>query len=194
MGDQPEQADKSLAPKEVTKPLIHSVNDIEPSNFWEKAGAETFKSFSANLVDQGILPPLDKSDVMDTMAKAAEAQVGKSASIPGDHGASSGSLASMVAKFADNNIQLNANIGDLVNDLTGKHKWQLSEYKPGDAVAPGSMLVSDFSKPVGKRNIGIVDSTGTNAIYDTIRGDVVKADISRSNPPFQYVLTPPKDT
>ena len=27
------------------------------------------------------------------------------------------------------------------------------------------MLVSDFSKPVGKRNIGIVDSTGTNAIY-----------------------------
>lgn len=194
MGDQPEQAEKSLAPKEVTKPLIHSVNDIEPSNFWEKAGAETFKSFSANLVDQDVMPPHNRSEMMDTMAKAAEAMVGKSASIPGDGGASSGSLASMVAKFVDNSIQLNANIGGLVNDLTGKHKWQLSEYKPGDAVAPGSMLVSDYTRPAGKRNIGIADSTGKNAIYDTIHGDVVKADISRSNPPFRYVLTPQKDS
>lgn len=194
MGDQPEQSEKALTPKAVENPFLRNLNDIKPSSYWEKAGAETFKTFSADLVDQGIMPPLDKSDVLGTMAKAAEAQVGKSASIPGDHGASSGSLASMVAKFADNSITLNANIRDLVTDLTRDHKWQLSEYELGDPVPPGALLVSDFERPVGGRNMGIVDSTGANAIFDTKQGDVIKAPIQNSRPPFTWVLTPPKDS
>lgn len=194
MGDRPENIEKPSPSDAVDKPLIHSVTDIKPGTYWEKAGAETFKSFSENLVEQGIMPPLDRSDLMGTMASAAEAQVGKTVSIPGDRGAASGSLASMVAKFGNGDIELNANIRDLVNDLTGRHNWQIADYKSGDDAPPGSFLVSDFDRPVGHRNIGIVDSTGKNAIFDQLNGGIVKAKIERSSPQFKYVLTPPKDS
>ena len=130
------------------------------------AGSAVLKEVSGKLLESGIMPALDKSQLPAVIGEAATNLNHTNISIPGDNGLSSASAVSTVLKAAGANVEQTMNIADLHSQLA-KQGWTETPYKPGDQLKPGDVLFTSMDP--NRRNVGIVGTDGQTVYSHNFR-------------------------
>lgn len=115
------------------------------------------QSLSAELLDNGLMPALDKKDIPSTLARAAEIMNGKNIGLPTDGNLSSGSSVSRLLQAVGADVRVAPNIPNLKNQLD-KLGWDSFNLQDKESLKPGDILFTSMD-PQG-RNVGIVGDDG----------------------------------